>query len=98
MAEISNELGKTEQRLFSALHENEGLRAQIHTLRAKNEQLITQLWETQRLANTLKSFVDQAVKESVDRALKESVDQAREEFIHQAVKELLDKAVVGDAA
>ncbi|KAH9021472.1 hypothetical protein EDB85DRAFT_2000697 [Lactarius pseudohatsudake] len=65
MAEISNELGKTESKLFAALHEIEGLRAQICTLRAKNEQLATQLCETQRLANTLKTFVDLAVSDAV---------------------------------
>ena len=59
-----NTLRKTEELLFSALHENEGLQTQILTLRVKNGLLTNRLCDLQMLADALKSLVDDVVKDT----------------------------------
>jgi hypothetical protein len=60
---VKDELRKTEELLLSARQENEGLHAQIRTMRAKNEHLTSWLCDLQTLADTLKRLVDDAVQD-----------------------------------
>lgn len=61
---VNDELRKMEELLLSALQENDGLHAQICTLCAKNEQLTTWLCDLQKLANTLKRLINDAVQDT----------------------------------
>lgn len=62
---VTNELRNPDELLSSTLQENERLRMQILTLRAKNVQLATWLGELQTLTDTLKRLADVAMQETV---------------------------------